>query len=338
MNHLDQQKALFFKKLSKHPILDNFYSQMFINRCARPGWFVNEFVQLLIGDCEPNISLIEKRVNIIGQCDENLLKAIRGSLTGAEADFDKQLHDQLAELHAVQCLIKWLFSRIRKIPRSNCKDRKTPDFSASKGDVLYLFEVKNLRLPVNLIELIDRILTDRFSQNPELYSLSFYIDLMFEGSATVAPSEQDEVEIARFCDHLHTAILSGNRKVTWSSTALLGLTTAPKKIGCKWSKSEYYNTCFHSRDFQMASGQYPAPHDLVLALKRKTERIIEAAYFQLVEYDHENAAVKVILLNWEKPAHFRFDHNLESQYLPILNQFNLSLAEGNPPASVRLLD
>lgn len=167
MKSLQELKDEVFKKLSQHPKIEAFFKDSLENRIAlNEKWIENALVHVILGGSISQEHPLSELIEAIYADKENF-EVLRNKLIPQD-DYDNKMNDVLAELNGYYHLKKFGFEIIKAL-QEDAKQKK-PDFSAELDGLYYLFEVKNLRSPVDLFNiLLDKYYARKFTF-PEVYS------------------------------------------------------------------------------------------------------------------------------------------------------------------------
>ena len=331
MRKLSELQDELFSELAKRPNLDGFFRPMLENRVREYGWLENTLVQIVLTRRE--VEALEKLIETAKQMGGSLLKDVAGGLKGSEPGFDAQLVDVLAELNAVLWLKKERYSDITKLQRGR---GKTPDFSATKEEKEHLFEVKNLRTPHDVLDVLFTRLTSQSLLNPAYYNKIFTIRYTGNQQLVETVDTSDRLNVVRFGELLDDSLRSGKQKLTYSYRKRDEGRRVDSKLECSWRESDTFNVHWTSSGYTISSEE-PRSAQILVPLLRKTWNHVCHAIIQLTEYDREGARDKWVLLNWHKPGAFLLNPTVASQYQESVTLMNEVVATIDPRLHVQLL-
>lgn len=172
MPTLENLKDELFVKLDKNPLLREFFKDMLEERVKQECWLTSEVVQLFLRNATTNLQLIEQLLQSVKNYNDSLLESLKHSLRGNDKHFDSKIDDLLAELNGAAWIIQENFSNIEKI---NTGSKKSPDFRANKNNELYLFEIKNLQVPDQILHNVFVQMEAKALIQPEMYKKNSYL-------------------------------------------------------------------------------------------------------------------------------------------------------------------
>ncbi len=315
--------------LRKYPCIDAFFGQHLRMRMQRCDWLDNPLIQLLIvNPAEDNLSIIENWLATIRPYN-SLYDDIRKELAGTEKEFDAQLHDLLAELHGAVWILQSGFKCLGKIGRT---DKRTPDYVARKDNADCIFEVKNLRRPPTLIDLLETKLRIRCLQNPEAYTVCMDIHSDISLMDTVI-DDKFESSLLQCLDDLDAFILRSKKK-TFDTT--IEIADVSIQIEFSWTSAEKFNLSFWP-PIRANAITCDSTRSVLDPLIRKSKSCLENALRQLQAYDPESRCQQYILLNWERPDGFRAFSRLTEAFVGEFAPIRSSLQDLYPNLSIVLL-
>lgn len=318
MKSLPELKKEVFDKLSQYPKIEAFFKDSLEERVKGDNWTENALVFRLLDDkFFPQLAL-HTLIESISDDEENY-NILRSKLKPKD-EYDDKMHDVLAELNGYDQLKKSGFEEIKAL----CEDtqQKKPDFSAALDKQRYLFEVKNIRSPVDLFD----ILLDKYHARkllfPEFYS---NVDLFFKPSTNwrdirFNPKEPDDLyyEIISWLGTTFQAVESAN----FESAGLrpfeavvkdekLGIQCIPKKGGSLGMTFGFKRGICISDPLTRKNYLYPFTKKLIGK--------VGDAIDQLLEFGCSDTCRKYVLINWQKTSDQMF---FEKEAIAIVKQID----------------
>ncbi len=300
MKKIEDLKRELFQKLEKYPKIEAFFKDSLQERLAiDDSWTENILVQDILDELFSEGDALHELIDAISKDPPNY-KVLQEKLAPKD-DYDKKMHDVLAELNGYYHLKKSGFTEIKAILES--ASQKTPDFFAKHNNKEYLFEVKNMRSPTDVTDVLFDKINERRLMIPEAYenlklriSLSdAWDEVYFETAAT----EIIRLRVLAWLGKIFYLVEAGESFETVS--------TKPFIYEFKGVKLRIEFMIESSNQFQMIG--IPGTGKLIdnlfeknkiLPFSKKALRIIDRAILQLFEYDKDDRYPKYILLNWQK--------------------------------------
>ena len=297
MKTIEDLKTELFGKLKKYPLLERFFKDFLERRVElNNNWTENILVQAILDERFSKGNLLETWLEVI-DCDLPNYTILREKLTPGD---DRKSLDVLAELNGYYHLKKSGFTEIKAILEN--KTLKTPDYSAKLNNEVYLFEVKNLKSPTDVGDLLfDKIPARRFF-NPEVYeNIAFHIrlsDAWEEVYFTREDTQALKSSVLDWLTGLFSLIESGENLETASSKVFIfNFKGMELRIECSLKNDGRYIMVGCSGRGKPIDVY--RKRDLPLFLNRAL-RTIERGMSQLFEYDKDDCCWKYVLLHWEK--------------------------------------
>ncbi len=332
MPTLSELRTELFSELAKRPAIDGFFQSMLRKRVNRAGWLDNTLVQLVLR--HDKLEALEKLIEGTRQIGTSLLEEIAGGLKGSESHFDTQLVDVLAELNAALWLNREGYSGITKLKRSH---GKTPDFRAVKEEKEQLFEVKNLRAPHDVLDILFTRLTRQSLLNPTYYNKIFTVSYTQNQQLIETVDDTDYLHVMKFGELLDDYLRSDNSRVKYSYSKRDGGRGVDSRIECSWRDSHRFDLHWTSSGYAYDPGESRSTQ-MLMPLIRKTWNHVCRAVEQLTEYDKGGTRDVWVLLNWQRPDGFVLDDTIISQYRESVEGMDKILATVNPKLHLRILD
>jgi len=167
MKSLDELKKDVFDKLAQFPKIEAFFKDSLEERIKiNDNWIENALVHVVLKNYIAQDHPLQILMDTL-YADEENFETLRNKLRSQD-DYDQKMNDVLAELNGYYHLKKAGFKEIKAL--SEDRKQKKPDFSAEKDGVYYLFELKNLRSPVDLFNVLLDKYYARMFRFPEIYS------------------------------------------------------------------------------------------------------------------------------------------------------------------------
>ncbi len=295
MVSLDYLKQEVISKLQNYPSIERFFKEQIVNRMKNELWLESHLIQIILLDIKDNIDNLTRSLNQIENDTYNydILKNKR--LNGSEKDWDFQVGDLLAELNAYLYLKRVGFNDIKVIPQSA---GKTPDFSAVKDEVKYLFEVKNMRSPFTWSDYFFDKWHAKLIQYPDIYkSVQFDINLVGEDEDF---SDTDKCAFMNLLEKIEYELRNGTvdkeeKQVCFSYEKVVNGKYIKKQIECGIGVGNVLIAC---------SGKAEFINTLLPPFLKKTWRKVQEGSEQLIQYDNLNEYRKAVLIYWEVPSKY----------------------------------
>ena len=303
MKSLDQLKDEVFENLYKYPMIEAFFRDSLVERIeqgmkSNDNWIENPLVLLLLDNVFFEQSALHSLIELISDDEENF-NILRNKLNPKD-QYDKKIRDVLAELHGYYCLRKAGFAGIKALREDS--GRKKPDFLAQLNHQPYLFEVKNMRAPIEVCDLLLVKAEVRKHRFPEIYEtscLSFgpsqnwlEVELNRPGSKTL------EKEVENWLEQTFSKIERAEAPA-FVRVEPFSLTKHGLMIECNLKKGKNLGaSCGLKGGVMVSDPDYK--RGILLPFNKKVQTVTEHALEQLLEYDQDNVHKKYVLLNWQK--------------------------------------
>lgn len=300
MKTLDELKDEVFTKLSCHPKLEAFFKDSLEERMkVDDNWIENALVHVILADHisqdHPLSELIE---TIYG--DKEIFGILKNKLSPHD-DYDSKMNDVLAELNGYCHLKKFGFESIKALLKD--KNQKKPDFSAELYGLYYLFEVKNLRSPVDLSKMLfDKYYMSKF-MFPEKYC---NVSIQFKASSNwrgiiFDPKKPSDLYV-KALDWLASTFKTIESSVNIGSIKLEPFETIFNReeyqITCILEKGKSLGMTFSFRHGICISDPLIRRYRLYPFTKKIIGKVGEGID-QLLEFDQANTRKKYVLINWQ---------------------------------------
>jgi hypothetical protein len=337
MPSLDDLKSQLCAALDANPPIKMCFVRVLMERTLMPDWLNNRLIQILLRDVKDKIDIINGFVRTITNHDDQLLGELFQDKSGANDGFDAELGDILAEMNALRHVIGDGHSAIRKIPRAK---NRTPDYSSTLDGVRYLFEVKNLRQPESVIDYLFIKLYSEKIQFPEVYEgqLLFEHSLKLDDLSPSTPN--DRAQIDKLIFQIRSRMESGWHDFIYEWVRDGRNDGVRISIVCKRiDRGKFWFLAMPMSSAIQLDSQ-DRRDSLLTPLLRKTQDVVQTALKQLDSNGAPDADRAFILINWQKPPAFIFDHDgyLESAYRKNVQTMNSEIQITHPTISIRLLN
>ena len=308
-----KQKALV--ALRRRPLTNRYLGRAAQRRLSCHKWLESNLIQALIEDNEPLLGRAEDLLKHIYLGEPDLLEELTASLTGGEKDFDAQFGDLWAELRAAKQLIYEGAENLSKIPRTNVL---TPDFEYRYKDRPYLAEVKNLRSPTSLQELLDIKLRAIALLQPGIFEgVRLHFDLHAGEFGETWGYPDAKTECDAFVDKIYKAVIGGIRREVHVLHEVRRLSQRVH-LSVKLQRSRSHSVIFTLGPQGYCLSDSERAHVLVDPLERKISSVVNTAFSQLNTFRTSEEIEGRIMLNWQKPAVFEWDESLQRRVRAIV--------------------
>jgi len=310
MKSLEELKKEVFDKLSQFPKLEAFFKDSLEERMKVDDyWTENALVHCaLVGISEDHPLLV--LINSIYDDEENF-GILKKKLTPKD-DYDRKMHDVLAELNGYHQLKESGFDAIEAIQKDI--DQKRPDFSAELDGKPYLFEVKNMRSPIDLFN----ILLDKYYARklicPDIYSKVF---IHFKASTTwrdvrFNPREPDELyhKTDGWLATTFQTIESADVKSMDLQPFEAMFKGEKMRIRCLLEKGKSLGMIF-GFDRGLYLSDPVNRKNLLYPFAKKIIAKVGEGMDQLLEFGSSNDSKKCVLINWQKSGDLPMFFNKE---------------------------
>jgi len=327
-----------FKNLSEYPKIEAFFKDSLAERMKiDDGWIENRLVLLLLDTAFFERSALHTLIEPLfsDRANFDILKA----KLNPKDQYDEKIRDVLAELNGYYHLKKAGLQSIEALREET--GRKKPDFSAELRDRLYLFEVKNMRAPLEVCDLLLVKSEARKHRFPNVYEA---IGISFEPSPDWLERELTdrhaclEKQIYRWLEDMFTKLESGEDQTSLCiepfSSAGDNLT-----IECSLKQGRHLGGCCGLKGGVMV-GDPGYQQSILSSFSKKVRGITCTALSQLLEYDENNVHRKYVLLNWQKPLKLKglVWNGFEDDAHEVVRSVDLEVKKRSENSFVRLLN
>lgn len=319
MKPLDELKDEVFRNLSKCPKIEAFFKDSLEERIKLDdNWIENALVHNILDNSFREDHPLTILIDSI-YADKSNFEMLRNKLTPQD-DYDRKMYDVLAELNGYYHLKKSGFEEIEALGEGG--QVKKPDFSARLHKQRYLFEVKNIRSPIDLFD----ILLDKYHakklRSPERYS---NVSIFFKATSNwrdirFNPRKPEEL-YHKTVDWLETtfqAIESPNA----ASMGLQPFETVYEgeklKIQCDLKKGGSLGMIFGFKRGICISDPLTRKNYLYPFTKKLIGKVGDAID-QLLEFGCSDTCRKYVLINWQKTSDQMF---FEKEAIAIVKQID----------------
>jgi hypothetical protein len=291
------------KNLAKYPKVEKFFKDSLEERIdlgikLNENWLENPLILLLQDTLSLKQSKLHTLIESISSDKENF-NILRSKLNPKD-QYDTKIKDVLAELHAYYRIKKDSFTNIKALPEDS--SRRKPDFSAQYNDQLYLFEVKNMRAPIEVCDFLlvkAQARANRFPGTYQVIGIYFtasqrWLEVEFNRQETEALKKEVEDWLEQTFTTIEHSEAPASGCIEPFNLKSQGLT-----IECNLKKGENIGAlCSLKRGVLVSDPDYQ--QRVLLPFSEKVRRIASDASGQLLEYDEDNVHKKHVLLNWQK--------------------------------------
>ncbi|KPL01074.1 MAG: hypothetical protein AMJ91_01610 [candidate division Zixibacteria bacterium SM23_73_3] len=297
----EELKKEVFVKLSQHPKIEAFFKDSLEERMKiDDGWIENPLVLILLDEEFFEHSAIHTLIKAMSN-DEKTFNILKRKLNPKD-EYDKKIHDVLAELNAYYHLRKYSFDNIHALQEDNTQ--KMPDFAAVLRDERFVFEVKNMRAPIEVCDLLLVKAEARANRFPEIYK---DIGIFFTPSQKWLEVELNRQETEISTKKVEDWLEQTFTKIEYAEVPASGrlepfnLVSQGLTIECNLKRRKDLGACCGLKRGVMVSD--PDYQQSVLTpFSKKVRRITCNASLQLLEYDENNVHQKYVLVNWQKSS------------------------------------
>jgi hypothetical protein len=299
MKSLEELKEEVLTKLAWHPKIEAFFKdsleeRMKINDC----WTENALVLILLDDEFFKQSALHTLIDPLHNDHKNF-NTLRCKLNPRD-EYDKKIRDVLAELNAYYRLVNSGFEKIEALPEDS--KQKKPDFSAKLEGEAYLCEVKNVRAPVDICDLLFIKTEARRHRVPEIYRrILIYYSLSEkwrEVELNRPKTDGLKTKVEDWIEKTFTTIESSKAEPL-SSVKPLHLTNEGLVIECRLKAGKNLAPAYGFIG-GINVNDFTYKQSLLSPLENKIRRICSDASGQLLQYDKTNQHKKYVLLNWQQ--------------------------------------
>jgi hypothetical protein len=338
MTSLDQLKKEIFRSLSKYPKIAAFFEDSLSERMRiDDGWIENPLVLVLLDTAFFKQSALHRLIEPLfsDRANFDILKA----KLNPKDQYDEKVRDVLAELNGYYHLKKAGLQSIEALREET--GRKKPDFSAQLGDQLYLFEVKNMRAPLEVCDLLLVKSEARKHRFPDVYEA---IGISFELSLDWVQVElTDDLvclrkRIQRWLEDMFATLESGPDQTSLPIEPFSAACGA-LKIECSLKRGRHLGGCCGLKGGVMV-GDPGYKQSILSPFSRKVRGITCTALSQLLEYDENNVHRKYVLVNWQRPLKLKglVWSGFEDDAHEVVGNVDLEVKQRSENSFVRLLD
>jgi len=205
----------------------------------------------------------------------------------------------LAELNGYYHLLESGFEKIEALPEED--QRKTPDFFAEFNGQGFLFEVKNIRAPVEVCDLLFVKTEARQHRFPEIYEsiiISYTLSAKWR-QIEFNRKEQETNDLRKQIENWLNEIFSRIESSKPQSLPQFSPTTQDLVIQCRLHQGPKFGQAFGFIDYVNVDD--PVYRKSILSpFENKIRSVSCHASHQLLEYDETNQHKKYVLLNWQQ--------------------------------------
>jgi hypothetical protein len=293
----EELKKEVFYKLSKYPKMEAFFRDSLEQRMKLDGnWIENPLVLLILDDESFKSSELHTLIDKLYGDPENF-KILRSKLNPKDK-YDKKMPDRLAELDGYWTLKQHGFFQVVAIAEDS--KQKKPDFSAELSCQSYLFEVKNLRAPIEVCDLLLTKTEARGHRFPEIYktnAISFRVSEKWWELEFNRPETDDiKKKVEEWLEGVFNKIESAVSPMPFTNEDLI--------IKCLLPKGKKLRPSFgYIHAVRVSDSRYK--QRLLSPFANKVRRTAFDAARQLLESDKSNVHRKYVLLNWQKSFKYK---------------------------------
>lgn len=305
--HLERD---LFVRLNEHPRLKSFFETMLLQRLksGHSDWLENDLVQVLLRNYKPSLDLLDGLISNAEKYGGTMLTDLVTDLHGEDPEFDGKLSDLLAEFNGISWLKANGYTRFKKLPTSTTP---VPEFEAYKTDKEYV-EVKNLRKPINLTDLLFRAVDVQSLLEPERFS-TLHLDIEVSSSNWSKITETDKRKASELVSMINTAPTRSVSQCQLSYSIGGAVRTSTVTMTCKWRPG--HGTAMSSAHAIWQDD--PTRFKKLRSILAKTWVGVGKAIDQLESYD-DGDHNKWVLLNWQRPSEYIFDTALVDRFAAIV--------------------
>jgi len=324
---------VLFKTLNNYPNINDFFGEMIRSRVKRENWLLNPLVLIILGKREVNLGLIDDMIRRINETSKELITLMKAELTGHENQFDRNMGDLLAELRAIIWIRDQGYNNIKKIEK---RAIKTPDFRASKNGGA-CFEVKNLRLPITIIDHLFDKLEVMYLLNTKIFDQKqFIIGLAPDEVYGRQLTDADKSGIDQLLENIQISIDRGQQTAE-HTYEIPDVESLKVTLRCNWKSSNVFSMIGPLRKNAINFSDSRFILSVLFPLIKKTWSSIGIALDQLYEYDLQDQYDKYVLINWQKPSHFAISDELENRYQEMIKRIDSAIKMVNAKTSIILM-
>jgi hypothetical protein len=319
MKPLPQLKKEVFDKFSQYPKIEAFFKDSLKERIKLgDNWIENALVHNILEGIRKGDRLLEA-IEVLYN-DKGNFDILKKKLNPKDKDYNRKMRDVLAELNGYYHLKKFGFEEIEALGEGG--QQKKPDFSARLHKQRFLFEVKNIRSPIDLLD----ILLDKYHakklRSPERYS---NVSIFFKATSNwrdirFNPRKPDEL-YHKTVDWLETtfqAIESPNA----ASMGLQPFETVYEgeklKIQCDLKKGGSLGMIFGFKRGICISDPLTRKNYLYPFTKKLIGKVGDAID-QLLEFGCSDTCRKYVLIDWQRTSDQMF---FEKEAIAIVKQID----------------
>lgn len=323
MKSLDELKDEVFRNLSKCPKIEAFFKDSLEERIKLDdNWIENALVHNILAGITGDHPLMEL---IKALCEDKENFEILKNKLNPKDDYDMKTHDVLAELDGYYHLKKFRFQKIIALQEDN--KQKRPDFSAEMNGQKYLFEVKNMRAPVD----IEFILRDKCYARRFMYPES-YSNMQFESTNSTQIFNKATDWLKKVFESIES---SRNSILDRLQPFEEKFNCRVFHIGCNLMESDVPMVLSHV-DRVLEISDPLTKKKFLDPFEKKVKEKVTIGLEQLREFDRDDSCWKYVLLHWEKSSDHAMFFNEEC--LTVVQNENVSVKKISENLFVKLLN
>lgn len=314
-----------FSKFTKYPLIEKYFRPILSDFENDTLLLENDLVFAVLKDYDDQLAFRENAIAKIEERYQELLPEIFKEYRVDKRAFNKRINDLWSELGSVLWLMESGYCKIKKVKRE--KGQKTPDYTAQKGNETEIFELKNLRVPVDSSYWIGAKLGVRELIDEEKYQHFFEITVTPHNLSAEQFVQDDINEVEVFLKCIDKSLSARKLSASHLYKKVVRGVEITRTFDCKI----HYNKSF---DVMIYSG---TPIRMA-RLYNKTSKDIRTAVNQLNANDVEKVKKRWVLLNLQNPAEWDFfNGNHSVQFGRFLNKVNFRLNSKIPGIWIRLI-
>jgi hypothetical protein len=337
MKSLDELKKEVFDKLSQYPKIESFFKDSLEERMKiDDNCTENALVLILLDDESLKQSALHTLIDRLYNDPKNF-DTLRSKLKPRD-EYDGKIRDVLAELNGYYHLVEYGFEKIEAPPEDG-KQRK-PDFSAEINGEPYLFEVKNMRAPVDVCDLLFKKTEARSHRFPEKYKgviISYTLSERWRQMEFNRSETEDLKKIVESWLNKEVFITVESSEPT--SLRPFSSSIQNLVIQCSLHHGPKFDQAFGFIDYVNVDD--PIYRESILSpFENKIHHVSCHGSQQLLEYDKTKQHKKYVLLNWQqrKESTIHPWNGFENDVLAIVRNIDKNFQEAHNNLFVRLLN
>jgi hypothetical protein len=326
-----------FRKLARHPKIEAFFKDSLEKRMKLDdNWIENTLVLLLLDDRSFKNSALHPLIDSIYN-DQKNFNILRKKLKPND-QYDDKILDVFAELNGYYHLVECGFEKILALPEDD--QQKKPDFSAELNGEPYLFEVKNIRAPVEVCDLLFKKTEARFHKFPEIYKnviISYTLSKKWRQIEFNCSKTEDLKKIVE--GWLNKEVFITVESLESASPRPFSSSIQDLVIECSLHQGPKFGQVCGFIDYVNADD--PIYRESILSpFENKIHRVSCYASQQLLEYDKTKQHKKYVLLNWQqrKESTIPIWNGFEDDVLAIVRNIDNNFQDAHNNLFVRLLN